>query len=124
MPVFDFMVSSGTAREADVPFTGDDTLACPSGKATPFRASAWGFVDAANWNKVPSTDAIKQSLCDHGPLAVAVEATPAFQAYTGDVFDETTQTFPWINHGVVSRFSNASDLYLGHYRIPTLGPYA
>lgn len=25
---------------------------------------------------------------------------PAFQAYTGGVFDEHTKSFPWINHGV------------------------
>lgn len=101
MPAFDFMISTGTARESDDQFTGNDTISCPANTATPYRATAWDFVDRPNWNKVPGPDAMKKALCEHGPLAVAVEATGAFQAYTGGTFDETQQSFSWINHGVV-----------------------
>jgi cathepsin L len=54
--------------------------------STPYRAISWGYVDPAGG--IPTVDQMKQALCDHGPLAVAVNATPAFQAYTGGVFDE------------------------------------
>ncbi len=101
MPVFDFLVTQGTATEAADPFTGDDTLACPAALASPYRASAWSFVAPDTWNQIPPTDAVKASLCEHGPLAVAVEVDSPFTLYTGGVFDETGQSFPWINHGVV-----------------------
>src|SRR5262249_29200538 len=100
-PVFAFMITNGTATEAADQFDGNDTKACPTGVPTPYRASAWGFVNTAHWDQAPSTDAIKTALCEHGPLATAVFADRAFQLYTGTVFDETDQAFNWINHGIV-----------------------
>jgi cathepsin L len=100
MPVFDYMVTHGTAREQDDAFTGNDHQICPAAISTPFRAVNWGFV-ANNVSTVPSVDAVKQALCSHGPLATAVMVDTAFQAYTGGVFDEHTTHFDWINHGVV-----------------------
>jgi C1A family cysteine protease len=99
MPVFDHLMSNGTATEAADPFTGNDTLSCPSGTSTPYRASAWGFV-GSDYAKIPPVADIKQALCDHGPLAIAVMADGPFISYTGGVFDETDQHFDWINHGV------------------------
>lgn len=104
MPVFDFMLANGTATETDVPFTGNDSASCPTGTTLPYRVSAWAFV-GSDYSKVAPTDAMKQALCEHGPLAVAVQTDTAFQAYTGgasgdEVFDETDQSFPWIDHGV------------------------
>jgi cathepsin L len=43
-------------------------------------------------------DQIKQALCDHGPVAVAMEATRLFQAYTGGVYNEPG--ISGINHAV------------------------
>lgn len=101
-PVFDYMVTQGTASEAAVPFTGNDGLSCPVNVATPYRVSAWGFVNAASWQTPPTVTAMKQALCTHGPLATALFVSPQFQAYTGGgTFDQTDQTFNWINHGVV-----------------------
>jgi hypothetical protein len=31
-------------------------------------------------------DALKKALCEHGPLAIAVQVTSAFQAYKSGVF--------------------------------------
>lgn len=99
MPVFDFMISTGTDGEAGHAFTGNDSLSCPGGHSTSFRATAWGFV-ASDYTKIPSVGSIKQALCEHGPLAVAVMVDDPFKAYTGGVFDETDKNFDWINHGV------------------------
>jgi Papain family cysteine protease len=101
MPVFDYMLTHGTAREQDDPFTGNDHLVCPMGTSTPYRAVNWGFV-ASNVSTIPDVSSIKQALCAHGPLATAVMVDAAFQAYRGNgVFDEHTTNFDWINHGVV-----------------------
>ena len=100
MPVFDFLIRHGDAREADDPYTGNDHQRCPTGLNTRFRASAWGFV-ANDQATIPAVADVKKALCEHGPLATAVFVDPAFQAYTGGVFDEHTQRFDWINHGVV-----------------------
>ena len=102
MPVYDYMLTHGAAHEQSAPFTGNDHQACPGSIATPFRAASWGFV-ANDVGTIPTVQAIKQALCAHGPLATALQATPAFQAYdsTDAVFDESSQHFDWINHGVV-----------------------
>lgn len=99
-PVFDFLVTRGTATEASDPFTGNDAQQCPANLPTPFRVSAWGFVNTTNWAQAPTTDAIKAAMCEHGPLATAVMADSGFQGYTGGVYS-SNQTYPWINHGVV-----------------------
>lgn len=99
-PVFNFLVTHGTASEASDPFTGNDGQQCPVNMATPFRATAWGFVNTANWQQAPAPDAIKDALCEHGPLATAVMADGNFQAYTGGVF-ASSQSFSGINHGIV-----------------------
>lgn len=107
-PVFQFMLGNGTATEAMDPFTGNDQRQCPVAMPTPYRTSAWGFVNTANWAQSPAPQAIKKALCEHGPLSTAVFVDSAFQNYRPDpsgtlpdVFDETDQSFNWINHGVV-----------------------
>lgn len=84
-----FLVATGTARETDVPYTATSGPANP-GVATPFQALATGFVDPTTED--PSADKIKEALCEHGPLSVSVNATPAFQAYTSGVFNEGPST--------------------------------
>jgi C1A family cysteine protease len=107
MPVFDYLINHGTTTEAADQFTGNDALPCPTNLPLPYRASSWGFVARDQWT-IPSTQAIKLALCAHGPLATAVYADEAFQAYTGganggEVFDEPfIQIGPHqVNHGVV-----------------------
>ena len=69
-----------------------------------YKAAAWGYVDGAD--SVPSQDLLKQALCDHGPLLVAVMATPSFQAYDpskypGGLFSEAGVVPGQINHAVM-----------------------
>ena len=47
---------------------------------------------------IPTKQAMKSAMCAHGPLAIAVNATDTFQAYTGGVFNENEQST--INHAV------------------------
>jgi len=94
MPVWDWMLTHRVGNESALPYTAHDG-SCPSGISGNYQDVAWGFVDPAGG--VPSVGAIKAALCAHGPLAVAVMATPAFQAYTGGV----------LNEGPMSNFNHA-----------------
>lgn len=94
--VFDWLIANGAATEAAYPYTATDST-CSASTATPNRAVAWGYVDPNG--AIPSVSSMKSALCDHGPLAVAVLATPAFQAYTSGTFNEHDITHG-INHGV------------------------
>ncbi len=90
--VFDYMISNGIATEASLPDTGTDGTCDPS-LPTPYRAVAWGWVPmpapAVGFTEsLPNVDALKQALCDHGPLTVGVLSTGLFTGYTGGVFKE------------------------------------
>lgn len=111
MPVFDHMIAKGNGTEAAYPFTGNDGAACPAAVATPYRATAWGFV-GASVSAIPSVQAIKQALCAHGPLATAVMVDNPFRAYTTGVF-KTNTNYDWINHGVtIIGWDNAKSAWL------------
>ena len=94
--VFDWLISHGTATEAAYPYTATDS-ACNTSISAPYRAVSWAYVRADGG--IPSVAETKRALCEHGPLAVAVLATGAFQAYTSGVFNEHDTTHG-INHGV------------------------
>ena len=94
--VFDWLISHGDATEASYPYTATDS-ACNTSVAAPYRAVAWAYVIPSGG--IPTVAQTKQALCDHGPLAVAVLATPALQAYTSGVFNEHDTTHG-INHGI------------------------
>ena len=82
---FDFLINQGTAKEAAYPYTASDS-ACNSAIPRSYRAINWGYVkDNAS---IPSVQEMKDALCKHGALAIAVRATPAFHAYTAGVFNE------------------------------------
>ena len=93
---FASLISDGDATEASYPYTATDT-ACDTTVARPYRAVNWGYVKADGG--IPTVEEMKQALCEHGPLAVAVYVSAAFQAYTSGVFDEKV-TDQGINHGV------------------------
>jgi cathepsin L len=82
---FQYLIDTGSADESDYPYTAVKG-ACKSGVNRPYKAEAWGYVDSTV--EIPSVATIKQALCEYGPLAIALRATPAFQAYTSGVFNE------------------------------------
>jgi len=94
-PVFDFMLTNGVASETAEPYQALDGF-CAAGNNKLYRAINWGFVTAKY--EIPSVSEIKDALYQYGPLSVAVNATPAFQAYTGGVFNENSSGN--INHAV------------------------
>lgn len=108
--VFEYMISHGVADEGSLHDSGADAACLPNSSA-PYRAVAWDYVVTPNpaagfGDSIATVDSLKQALCEHGPLAVAVLATANFQAYTGqptEVFNEplpeSTLTFTWeVNH--------------------------
>ena len=94
-PVFNWMLTNGVVDETILPYAAADN-ACPINTVGTYRAVNWGFVTAKS--AIPTVEQIKNSICAHGPVVVAVNATPAFQAYTGGVFNEGSKG-P-INHAV------------------------
>ena len=92
--VFNRMISNGIATETSYPYTASNS-ACNTAVARPYRAVTWGYVGGAN----PTVAAIKADICKHGPVAAAVLATPAFQAYTSGVFNEPAPN-GGINHAI------------------------
>ena len=95
-PVFQWFIAHGVGNDAALPDAGV-TGVCPIAMASPYRAVNWGFVDTDH--TIPSVTQIKQAICDHGPISVAVYATPAFIAYTHGVFNETDNSD--LNHAVI-----------------------
>lgn len=94
--VYYWMVSNGVADETIEPYAAVDGY-CTNHPHLPYRASNWGYVTAKA--AIPTVAQIKAALCAHGPLAVAVNVTNAFQAYTGGVFNEKDTST--VNHAVV-----------------------
>ena len=100
MDAFDLMIKSGTCSDSAYPYVSMDGKSHPvkKGVPTPYKAVTWGFVAADG--RTPSTDAMKQALLRHGPLAVGVYVTPAFQNYKGGIFNQHLPG-PSVNHAVL-----------------------
>jgi cathepsin L len=96
---FGFAVKTGVASELTVPYDAEDEP-CLKDITISYRAAVWNYVDVNA--PIPSVDKIKQALCEHGPLAAAVNATPRFQAYISGVFDENDLGRPNrpVNHAI------------------------
>jgi cathepsin L len=92
---FQFFVDNGVADESGYPYRAVRG-ACNTSVAVPNKAVTWGYVDSRSG--VPAVSSIKQALCEHGPLAVAVLVTPAFRAYTSGVLNETANAWTRLSH--------------------------
>lgn len=95
-PVFDWMMRDGATDEAYFAYSASDAP-CQTHVPSQYWTSVWGFVSDSE--SIPPAGRLKKAICEHGPVSVAVNATPAFQAYTGGVFDEKDPGD--INHAVV-----------------------
>lgn len=92
---FDYLVNNAVASESVYEYRGAKGAGdVPTGR---FKALEWGYVSAAD--QIPDKDLLKQALCTYGPLAVAVNATPAFSSYQGGVFAENAPG--QVNHAVL-----------------------
>jgi C1A family cysteine protease len=92
---FDWLEDKGVTTAAALPY---DMLSgnCSQPKGDYFAAN-WGYV--ADDGGIPTVEATKAALCEHGALTVAVNASVAFQYYASGVFDEGDTTTE-INHDV------------------------
>lgn len=122
--VFEYMISHGVADEANLHDSGTDA-ACNTQIPGTYRAVAWDYVAAPTpatgfGDSIATVDSLKQALCEHGPLAVAVLATDNFQAYTGEpneVFKESlpasTLTYTWSGNNLKYHSINHDVLLIG-----------
>jgi predicted secreted protein len=87
----------GAVNESDFRYTATDAPC--NGPHTHYEKIAdWVYI--GNDRSVPSTDAIKQAIYDHGPVAAAVCVNTAFQNYTGGIFNPGGLCLT-INHAIV-----------------------
>jgi cathepsin L len=98
--VFNFLKSNGVTESAKIPYVGKPSGTCDASDH-PYSAVNWGYVDQSGAMASPA--AIKKAICVHGPVVSAVYATPAFQRYTGGVFNEFAEGngSSSINHDVL-----------------------
>jgi C1A family cysteine protease len=94
-PAYQWMIAKGVVGQKKLPYR-QMTQACRLVAPGDYRAVSWGFVTSKT--AIPLTSEIKMSLCQYGPLASAMEATRAFQAYGGGYFNEGSNGR--INHAV------------------------
>jgi C1A family cysteine protease len=100
MDAFELMIKTGACFDSAYPYSSIDGKAHPkkTGVATPFKAVTWGFVSPDG--RTPTPAAMKQAILKHGPVAVGVNATPAFGNYKGGVFNENLPGVA-VNHAVL-----------------------
>lgn len=80
----DRLKTNGVDAEKDEQYRATEQ-SCRGGSFS-YKADNWGYVDKASF--IPSQDKIKVALKEHGPLAVAMQATANFQGYRSGVFNE------------------------------------
>lgn len=93
-------LDAGAVYEADFPYVARDD-SCNPPHAHHEKIDSWAYV-GNSWS-VPSVAAIKQAIYDYGPVSVAICVGPAFQIYSGGVFqtNETASCNGGVNHAVV-----------------------
>ena len=89
---------AGAVFEADSPYVASDT-SCSGPYSHPYQIDSWTFVGSQYG--VPSVEAIKQAIYDHGPVSAAVCAGSAFQGYGGGVFETNETCTEQVNHAIV-----------------------
>jgi C1A family cysteine protease len=94
----DWMTNNGSPTEQSLSYSGRMT-SCNTGLRSNFKPISWGFVSEDDPRAIPSTQAIKEAIAQHGPIVSTVYVTEAFQSYTGGVFDEGAPGRP--NHAIV-----------------------
>ena len=88
---------TGAVLENDYPYTASDSSCkCNDDYSHVYVIEDWAYVGRRN--NVPSVDAIKQGIYDHGPVACCVAVDNAFTAYNGGVFNKDNPGR--INHAV------------------------
>lgn len=89
--------AAGAVYESEFPYVASDV---PCGSPHPHheKLSSWSYVGSQT--SVPSADAIKQAIYNHGPVAAAVCVNRPFQRYSGGIFSSRWPCRK-INHAIV-----------------------
>jgi C1A family cysteine protease len=91
--VLNYAEQQGVAKESAYPYVGM-TESCHLAQKS-YKVLAWNYVD----NPQPTVAEIKNSLCQHGAIAVGINATTAFLGYQSGVFNENVGGTD-VNHAV------------------------
>jgi hypothetical protein len=81
---------SGAVLEAYYPYTAANcTCGCTNAAHHVYHISSWAYLGTSN--SMPTVEAIKQAILDHGPVTVCVVgSSAAFHAYKGGIFNYDT----------------------------------
>jgi|GEM_PF-714511 len=92
---------AGAALESDFSYQAAESP-CNSPPNNPFRVNSWTYVGGSP--QMPSVEAIKQAIYQHGPVAAAICTGPSFNNYSGGVFSTNESSrcpqYP-VNHAIV-----------------------
>ena len=99
--VFTRMTREGVAPESRVRYVGRAGRCANRRMARPYDALVWGYTTRGGVNpRNARVSAIKRSLAYHGPVAVAMNVTPSFQAYRGGTYSSASASTTRLNHAV------------------------
>jgi len=91
----DYCGGYGAVLEEEFPYVASDApCGCPY--THPYCLDNWAYI-GPQWG-VPTVNQIKQAIMTYGPVTVCVNATAAFQAYGGGIFNACDNSS--INHAV------------------------
>ncbi|UCH92091.1 MAG: C1 family peptidase [Candidatus Aminicenantes bacterium] len=106
-----YLIDGGSAKESSYPYKARKGICQP--KPRPYKALAWGYVSSDS--EIPEVAELKQALCQYGPLAVAVQVTYPFLAYSGGVFNACANVWQGSTNYTVNNMvkpSTGHDIYI------------
>ncbi len=86
----------GAVLEADDQFKATDST-CGGPYTHHYRINSWSYV--GNYYSVPSVQAIKQAIYNHGPISAAIYTGSKFNAYSSGIFNSNESGT--VNHAIV-----------------------
>ncbi|MBP7585441.1 MAG: hypothetical protein KBA61_15475, partial [Spirochaetes bacterium] len=97
---FESLQRNGAILDSMSPYKNKDGF-CSGTSPSNYKIATWAYV-VPNAG-TPSIKDMKRAIAKYGPVATACKVTPAFQGYTGGVFDEHTSMYGAndVNHAVV-----------------------
>ena len=95
-----YTTTTGAVTEPQYPYGTGAVAACKPNLPAGSKLLTVGWVDSSG--NVPSQSVLKQALCDHGPISIAIYASPALQMHGGGnaVFNEQNNGNT-INHAIL-----------------------
>jgi cathepsin L len=100
--VFDWLLQDRVTSRRVAPYRAiKNVTSCPYSNPE-YQLVNWDFVDYEHWdeNQVPPVASLKQAICEHGALAVAVNATDDWFVYGGGVYNINAPADQPVNHAV------------------------